>query len=485
MDINRRRFLEAAAAGAAITPALGAAEAPKLPTRPFGRTGMTVPILGFGSGSRFLMYRDEDKALEALNRAIDLGITYIDTAHSYGDGKSEERIGRVMATRRKEVILATKLMARTADDARRQIETSLKRLQTDRLDVLHIHDLKGPEDLAAIQATDGILKALYEARDQKVARAIGITCHASPPALKLALERHDFDATQMALNAAFARMVDAPGGMKSTPMAPGRLRGAGPPRRRPQADGHHRHEGLRPGPARRGGPARDLVAVFPLAPRQPGQLRDAEARVHREERRRRPGLRADVRARPSTPERLDRRRPQGLDGVLPPGSRRRLTCSTPGRGEVVDLDRPEAAGAFGRRPQEALSAFVARERPRDRDPAVVAEHLDGPPVDEDSKPDRPVDRPEGCRDAVAGEGLPGHVVGDDHPRQVQGELAGGPDLGPGPDVEEVAERAELVLRAAAQTAGVRRRPRRPGPKRIQLGHGPGEHPDAVGGRPEG
>ena len=221
MDITRRRFLEAAAAGAAIAPALGAADGPKLPTRPFGKTGMTVPILGFGSGSRFLMYRDEDKALEALNRAIDLGITYIDTAHSYGDGKSEERIGRLMPSRRKDVTLATKLSARKGDDARRQIELSLKRLQTDHLDVLHIHDLKGADDLAAIEAPDGVLKALHEARDQKVARAIGITCHASPLALKTALERHDFDATQMGLNAALARMADAPGGMKATPMPEG------------------------------------------------------------------------------------------------------------------------------------------------------------------------------------------------------------------------------------------------------------------------
>lgn len=221
MEITRRQFLEAATASAAIIPVLGAAEPSKLPTRAFGKTGMTVSILGFGSGSRFLMYREEDKALEALTRAIDLGITYIDTAHAYGNGLSEERIGKLMPGRRKEVTLATKLLGRKADDARRQIELSLKRLQTDHLDVLHIHDLKSPEDLAAIEAPDGVLKVLYEARDQKVARAIGITCHASPATLKLALERHDFDATQMGLNAALARMADAPGGMKATPMSEG------------------------------------------------------------------------------------------------------------------------------------------------------------------------------------------------------------------------------------------------------------------------
>ena len=109
MDLTRRQFLELAAAGAAAGagPRIGAA-APKLPTRPFGRSGLVVPIVGFGSGSRFLSY-DDDKALEALSRAIDLGITYIDTAYSYGDGKSEERIGRIMPARRKEVTLATKL----------------------------------------------------------------------------------------------------------------------------------------------------------------------------------------------------------------------------------------------------------------------------------------------------------------------------------------------------------------------------------------
>src|SRR5262249_24717999 len=74
-----------------------------LPTRVLGRTGASVSILAFGCGSRFLMYDDEEKALSALNQAIDLGITYLDTAYSYGDGKSETRVGKVMATRRKEV----------------------------------------------------------------------------------------------------------------------------------------------------------------------------------------------------------------------------------------------------------------------------------------------------------------------------------------------------------------------------------------------
>ncbi|HWX21322.1 MAG TPA: aldo/keto reductase [Candidatus Binatia bacterium] len=218
--MNRRQFLEIVAAGLVATPALASLPPSRLPTRELGRTGLQVPIVGFGSGSRFLMYAEEDKALEALNRAIDLGICYIDTAHAYGNGRSEERVGQVMATRRHEVVLATKIPGRTADQARRQIELSLKRLRTDRVDVLHIHALKNAQDLAAIEARGGVLEAMYEAREQKLTRAIGITSHADPAALRDALERHDFDCTQMALNAGLASMADAPGGMKTAPAGP-------------------------------------------------------------------------------------------------------------------------------------------------------------------------------------------------------------------------------------------------------------------------
>jgi uncharacterized protein len=215
--MNRRQFLGALSAGALVGGISEAGQKSLLPRRTLGRTGIKVPILGFGSGSRFLMYKDEDEAVAALERAIDLGISYIDTAHAYGDGKSEERVGRVMATRRREVVLATKIPGRTADLARKQIELSLKRLHTDHLEVLHIHALKDMADLAAIEAKGGVLEAMYEARDQKITRAIGITCHADPKALQAALERHDFDCTQMALNAGLASITD---GMKIAPAGP-------------------------------------------------------------------------------------------------------------------------------------------------------------------------------------------------------------------------------------------------------------------------
>jgi predicted aldo/keto reductase-like oxidoreductase len=194
------------------------AEESSMPKRTLGRTGAQVSILAFGCGSRFLAYPDDDLAAEALNRALDRGITYVDTAFSYGNGKSEERVGKVMKTRRAEVWLTTKVPDRGGDDAMRTIEGSLKRLQTDHLDLIHIHSLTTADDLAKAEAPDGVLKRLYQLRDQKVTRAIGITSHTDPVVLKAALEHNDFDCTQMALNAARAGMAKPDGSFGMTPL---------------------------------------------------------------------------------------------------------------------------------------------------------------------------------------------------------------------------------------------------------------------------
>jgi uncharacterized protein len=208
-DFSRRQFFRRIGAGAAgaaagaslpLLQAMGG-ERQTLPHRDLGGNGVTVPILAFGCGSRFLMYEDEEKAQEALNHAIDLGITYLDTAYSYGDGKSETRVGKTMATRRKEVFLATKIPDRTRDAFLSRLEASLKRLQTDHVDLVHIHSLGKADDLAKIEAPDGALRGLIEAREQKMARFIGMTSHTDGPTLAQAIERHPLNCTQMALNA--------------------------------------------------------------------------------------------------------------------------------------------------------------------------------------------------------------------------------------------------------------------------------------------
>jgi predicted aldo/keto reductase-like oxidoreductase len=137
----------------------------------------------------------------------------MDTAYGYGDGVSEARVGKVMVVRRKKdgIFLATKINKRPGDEAMRIIEGSLKRLQTDQVDLIHIHSLTDEDDLRAIEAKDGVLNRLLKLRDQKVTRFIGITSHSDPTVLATALERHDFDCTQMALNAALAGMKEGHG----------------------------------------------------------------------------------------------------------------------------------------------------------------------------------------------------------------------------------------------------------------------------------
>jgi uncharacterized protein len=210
--ITRREFIEKTTltvASATVLPSVLETEAEakaNLPERVLGRTGVKVPIIAFGCGSRFLMYDNEDEALRALNHVISSGVTYLDTAMDYGKGLSETRVGMVMKTRRKEVWLATKVTpsARTRDEALREVEKSLKRLQTDRVDLLHLHSLTTDEDLRKIEAKDGAIKALYELREQKVARFIGMTSHTDGTVMARAIEHNDLDCVQMAMNPARA-----------------------------------------------------------------------------------------------------------------------------------------------------------------------------------------------------------------------------------------------------------------------------------------
>jgi aryl-alcohol dehydrogenase-like predicted oxidoreductase len=203
MSISRREFLGTAAVAATAQAANGAG----LPTRVLGKTKARVSILAFGGGSRILMYKEEDEALAALKKALDMGITYIDSSDDYGKNHlSEQRVGMAIKGRRDGLFLATKVSVRGGDEAARRVDESLKALQLDHVDLIHIHQLSSAEDLAAIEAKGGVLERLQKIRDQKMTRFIGITSHTDPNVLKTALERHDFDCTQMALNAATLAM---------------------------------------------------------------------------------------------------------------------------------------------------------------------------------------------------------------------------------------------------------------------------------------
>src|SRR5689334_5766144 len=163
MGISRRDFLGTAAIGAVAAPLVSAAG---MPMRTLGSTGAQVSILAFGGGSRFVGYGPE-KGPEVLNRALDLGITYIDTADAYGqNGESNIAVGKVLKARgRKGLWLANKIQVRKYDDFMRRLEVSLKRLQVDYVDLLHIHALMGPDDLEAVSAKDGAYAAAVRAKE--------------------------------------------------------------------------------------------------------------------------------------------------------------------------------------------------------------------------------------------------------------------------------------------------------------------------------
>ena len=200
MQLTRRNFLVSAALAAAATE-IDAQTG--MPMRMLGQTGQKVSLLAFGGGSLFLAYQDRDKGLAALDRALKGGINYVDTASSYGDGQSEQWIGEYLKTHKKDFFLVTKIGPdRTYDGAMRTIERSLKNLGVSQIDLMHIHSLGSEDDLAKIEAPNGQLKAMQRAKEQKMTRFIGITCHTNPQVLKTALTRHDFDSTQMALNVA-------------------------------------------------------------------------------------------------------------------------------------------------------------------------------------------------------------------------------------------------------------------------------------------
>jgi uncharacterized protein len=212
MSISRREFLETAAAGSLAAGSLMADSGTGMPTRVLGKTGARVSILAMGGGSRFLLY-DEGQAAEAVHKALDLGVTYIDTSDDYGQNHlSERRIGAAIKGRRDRIFLATKVSTRVPDEVPRGVELSLQSLQVDHVDLLHIHSITEEDDLARVEAKGGVLDQVLKLRDQKIARFIGITSHTNPAVLAKALERHDFDCTQMALNAGTVAMMSGAGG---------------------------------------------------------------------------------------------------------------------------------------------------------------------------------------------------------------------------------------------------------------------------------
>lgn len=200
---TRRRFLTTTAGGLSVAgahPALAAGSKPlaaAMPLRPLGKTGRMISIVGFGGGSRYLLQEDMDVAEKMIHRAIELGINYFDTGHSYTKGdvrESQQRYGRFLVpSYRKQITLTTKLGARDAETAKKQLDETLSDLKTDHLDVLHFHGLARTQDIDQILAKDGAIKAYRKWKEEGVIGAIGVTGHQNSEVILEAMKRIEPD----------------------------------------------------------------------------------------------------------------------------------------------------------------------------------------------------------------------------------------------------------------------------------------------------
>ena len=176
----------------------------EVPRRPLGRTGAEVSIMGLG-GYHLGTISSAREAVRIVQAAVDGGITFMDNAWEYHDGESEKLMGRALAEGglRDEVFLMTKVCShgRGKQVAMRQLDESLRRLQTDHLDLWQIHEVVYENDPERHFAPDGAVEALLEARSQGKVRFVGFTGH-KDPSLHLKMLEHDFpfDTCQMPLN---------------------------------------------------------------------------------------------------------------------------------------------------------------------------------------------------------------------------------------------------------------------------------------------
>lgn len=211
--MERRTFLTAAALAVAAGATAQAQQFPASPGfieeggmkyRLLGSTGQRVSLLGVGGFH--LGKPSEAEAIRIARTALDGGINFMDNCWDYNGGESERRLGLALRDGyRAKAFLMTKIDGRTALAATRQLEESLRRLQTDHLDLLQFHEIIRMDDPDRVCASGGALEAVLRAREQGKLRYIGFTGHKSPAIHRRMLETaashgFHFDAVQMPLN---------------------------------------------------------------------------------------------------------------------------------------------------------------------------------------------------------------------------------------------------------------------------------------------
>lgn len=172
----------------------------QLPKRPLGQTGVDVTIFGLGGEGVLRTNGQTKEAVAVIHRALEHGVNYFDSAPAYAG--CLDYLGEGLDGRRHEVFVASKTHDRTRDGSMRLLDQTLKRMQTDHLDLWQLHDLRTPSDLEMIFGPSGAMEALLQAREEGRVRFLGITGHHDPEILVEALRRFDFDTILVALNAA-------------------------------------------------------------------------------------------------------------------------------------------------------------------------------------------------------------------------------------------------------------------------------------------
>jgi predicted aldo/keto reductase-like oxidoreductase len=168
--------------------------------RRLGKTGTDVTILGLGGEGILRTYGHEKEAYGLINRAIDIGINYFESARAYSG--SESYYGLALKERRNEIFLTSKSHARDKKGALQHLQDTLRNMKTDYLDLWQIHDVRTEEEAHEIFGHHGALEAFVEAKEKGVVRFIGITGHHDPFIIKQCIERYDFDTVLLPVNPA-------------------------------------------------------------------------------------------------------------------------------------------------------------------------------------------------------------------------------------------------------------------------------------------
>ncbi len=172
----------------------------ELPARMLGRSGQKVTVLGLGGEGVLRTYGQDRAATALINRALDLGLTYFESARAYSG--SEAYYGKALGERRKNIFLASKSHDRTKKGALAHLHDTLRNMRTDHLDLWQVHDVREEDEIEQIFGPGGAIEAFAEAKEQGKTRFIGVTGHHDPSIIKKCIERFDFDTVLMPVNPA-------------------------------------------------------------------------------------------------------------------------------------------------------------------------------------------------------------------------------------------------------------------------------------------